>query len=155
MFKNALLYRIVHWDTPALTALEDRLHAHRFTECGATQPEALGWVEPRGEAHGPLAESVGGQLILKLANETKAVPGGVVLRVGRDGSIPKDNPWLSRPSVPPALYAHGLRDPEGAAINPATGELWTVEHGPQGGDEVSHPPGLEEHGRGLCTRRKR
>ncbi|MEY2855335.1 MAG: hypothetical protein RL030_2467, partial [Pseudomonadota bacterium] len=38
---------------------------------------------------------------------------GLVLRVGRDGSIPKDNPWLSRPTVPSALYAHGLRDPEG------------------------------------------
>jgi aldose sugar dehydrogenase len=62
---------------------------------------------------------------------------GVVLRANRDGSIPKDNPWLSRTSVAPATFAHGLRDPEGAAINPATGDLWTVEHGPQGGDELN------------------
>ena len=62
---------------------------------------------------------------------------GVVLRIGRDGSIPRDNPWLSRPTVPPALFAHGLRDPEGATIHPVTGELWTVEHGPQGGDELN------------------
>ena len=62
---------------------------------------------------------------------------GVVLRVNRDGSIPNDNPWLSRPSVAPAVFAHGLRDPEGAALNPLTGELWTVEHGPQGGDEIN------------------
>jgi glucose/arabinose dehydrogenase len=34
-------------------------------------------------------------------------------------------------------YAHGLRDPEGAAINPATGELWVADHGPQGGDEIN------------------
>ena len=61
---------------------------------------------------------------------------GRVLRINRDGSIPKDNPWLSRSTVPPETFAHGLRDPEGAAINPATGELWVTDHGPQGGDEI-------------------
>jgi glucose/arabinose dehydrogenase len=62
---------------------------------------------------------------------------GRVLRINRDGSIPKDNPWLNRPTVPPETFAHGLRDPEGAAINPATGELWVTDHGPQGGDEIN------------------
>ncbi len=61
---------------------------------------------------------------------------GRVLRINRDGSIPKDNPWLSRATVAPETFAHGLRDPEGAAINPATGELWVTDHGPQGGDEI-------------------
>jgi glucose/arabinose dehydrogenase len=61
---------------------------------------------------------------------------GRVLRINRDGSIPKDNPWLSRATVLPETFAHGLRDPEGAAINPATGELWVTDHGPQGGDEI-------------------
>jgi glucose/arabinose dehydrogenase len=62
---------------------------------------------------------------------------GRVLRINRDGSIPKDNPWLSRATVLPETFAHGLRDPEGAAINPATGELWVTDHGPQGGDEIN------------------
>ncbi len=62
---------------------------------------------------------------------------GTVLRINRDGSIPPDNPWLSRATVPATLFAHGLRDPEGAAINPATGELWVTDHGPQGGDEIN------------------
>ncbi len=62
---------------------------------------------------------------------------GRVSRINRDGSIPKDNPWLDRATVPPDTYAHGLRDPEGAAINPATGALWTTDHGPQGGDEIN------------------
>jgi glucose/arabinose dehydrogenase len=61
---------------------------------------------------------------------------GRVLRINRDGSIPKDNPWLSRATVPADTYAHGLRDPQGAAINPQTGELWVTDHGPQGGDEL-------------------
>lgn len=62
---------------------------------------------------------------------------GRVLRINRDGSIPKDNPWLSRATVAPETFAHGLRDPEGAAINPATGDLWVTDHGPQGGDEIN------------------
>ena len=62
---------------------------------------------------------------------------GRVLRINRDGSIPKDNPWLNRATVAAETFAHGLRDPEGAAINPATGELWVTDHGPQGGDEIN------------------
>lgn len=78
MFKNALVYRIEHWAAPGLSEIENRLQAVRFVECGASQPESVGWVEPRGEKHGALLESVGGQLILKLCTETKAVPGSVV-----------------------------------------------------------------------------
>ena len=78
MFKNALIYRIDHWNAPATTAIEDRLDSRRFSECGATQLESSGWVEPRGEKHGRLIENVGGQLILRLCVERKAVPGSVV-----------------------------------------------------------------------------
>ena len=62
---------------------------------------------------------------------------GRVLRINRDGSVPQDNPWMSRATVPAATFAHGFRDPEGAAINPKTGELWLVDHGPFGGDELN------------------
>jgi glucose/arabinose dehydrogenase len=62
---------------------------------------------------------------------------GRVLRIGRDGSIPKDNPWLGRATVFPETYAHGFKDSEGGAIHPQTGELWVVDHGPQGGDEIN------------------
>ncbi len=78
MFKNAFVYRIEHWEPPTLSEFEKRLAASRFVECGASQPESTGWVAPRGQPEAPLAESVGGQLILKLASETKAVPGRVV-----------------------------------------------------------------------------
>ena len=78
MFKNALVYRIDQWDAPALAQIEERLGSARFAECGATQKESAGWVEPRGEKHAALAENIGGQWILKLCTETKAVPGGVV-----------------------------------------------------------------------------
>ncbi len=80
MFKNALVYRIVQWEQPSLADIEDRLAAARFAECGATQIESAGWVEPRGEKHGALVESVAGHLMLRLCSETKAVPGSVVKR---------------------------------------------------------------------------
>ncbi len=78
MFKNALIYRITEWDRSALSSLEDRLAAGRFAECGATQPESAGWVQPRGDKHSSLMESVGGQLILQLCVERKAVPSSVI-----------------------------------------------------------------------------
>jgi len=81
MFKNALIYRITQWEPPSLADIEDRLSRARFAECAATQTESAGWVEPRGEKHGALAEAVGGsQLMLRLCTETKAVPASVVKR---------------------------------------------------------------------------
>ncbi len=78
MFKNVTIYRIAPgWDA-TLEDMETALDAARFNPCGATQDKAVGWVEPRGEAHGPLVESVAGQRILKLRIETKGVPGSVV-----------------------------------------------------------------------------
>jgi aldose sugar dehydrogenase len=61
---------------------------------------------------------------------------GRVVRINADGSIPKDNPFLADATVLPETFAYGLRDSDGAAINPATGELWVVDHGPLGGDRV-------------------
>lgn len=62
---------------------------------------------------------------------------GRVSRINTDGTIPQDNPFLNEPLVPPDVFAFGIRDPEGAAINPKTGALWETEHGPAGGDELN------------------
>ncbi len=62
---------------------------------------------------------------------------GRAIRINRDGSIPRDNPWLNRATVLRETFAHGFKDPEGAAIHPGTRELWAVDHGPQGGDEIN------------------
>ena len=78
MFKNALVYRIEHWQPPPLAELEERLARGRFVACGATQPESAGWVAPRGNPNAALAESLGGQWVFRLCVETKAVPGSVV-----------------------------------------------------------------------------
>ena len=62
---------------------------------------------------------------------------GKVLRINADGSIPKDNPFVSRAGAHPEIYALGFRDIQGVAIHPRTGTLWTSEHGPRGGDEIN------------------
>ena len=62
---------------------------------------------------------------------------GKVLRINRDGSIPKDNPFVGRAGANPEIYALGFRDVQGVAIEPRTGRLWTSEHGPRGGDEIN------------------
>jgi glucose/arabinose dehydrogenase len=62
---------------------------------------------------------------------------GKVLRISTDGSVPKDNPFVGRAGARPEIYALGLRDPQGLAIHPKTGGLWTSEHGPRGGDEIN------------------
>jgi aldose sugar dehydrogenase len=62
---------------------------------------------------------------------------GKILRINADGSIPKDNPFVGKAGARPEIYALGLRDPQGLAIHPKTGKLWTSEHGPRGGDEIN------------------
>jgi len=80
VFKNVIMYRIGPGWSASVAQIEDSLDSARFVPCGASQEKSIGWVEPRGEAHGPLVESVGGQLILKLMIETRALPGSVIKR---------------------------------------------------------------------------
>ena len=80
MFKNLIVYRIAAGWSVSAAQMEASLEKARFVECGATQPLSVGWVEPRGVAHGPLAEVVAGQLLLKLGVEQKVLPGTVVKR---------------------------------------------------------------------------
>ncbi len=80
MFKNLIVYRITGDWLPQVATIEAALDKGRFVECGATQQKSAGWVEPRGEAHAPLIESVDGHWMLKLMTEQRIVPGSVVKR---------------------------------------------------------------------------
>ncbi|MBA3478862.1 MAG: PQQ-dependent sugar dehydrogenase [Lautropia sp.] len=62
---------------------------------------------------------------------------GKVVRIFADGSIPPDNPAFAQAGTVPGIWSYGHRNPQGAALNPASGELWISEHGPQGGDEIN------------------
>jgi aldose sugar dehydrogenase len=62
---------------------------------------------------------------------------GKVVRVEADGRVPADNPFVQRAGARPEIFSYGHRNLQGAALHPLSGELWTHEHGPQGGDEVN------------------
>jgi len=62
---------------------------------------------------------------------------GKVVRIERDGSVPADNPFVGRAGALPEIWSYGHRNIQGAALHPVTGELWTNEHGPKGGDELN------------------
>ena len=84
MFKNVIVYRIGPQWSATLAQIEECLESARFVECGASQEKSIGWTEPRGDDHGPLAEAVAGQLLLKLMLETRALPSSVVNRKAKE-----------------------------------------------------------------------
>jgi len=71
---------------------------------------------------------------------------GAVLHINPDGSIPADNPFPDGKKGLPQIWSKGHRNIEGAAIDPTTDRLWTVEHGPKGGDELNHPEAGKNYG---------
>lgn len=62
---------------------------------------------------------------------------GRVVRINSDGSIPDDNPFAKQPGARPDTWTLGHRNPLGAAINPASRQLWIIEMGPAHGDELN------------------
>ncbi|MGH1481311.1 MAG: PQQ-dependent sugar dehydrogenase [Geminicoccales bacterium] len=63
--------------------------------------------------------------------------GGSVVRIKPDGSVPDDNPFVGTSDALPEIFSYGHRNPQGMAVHPETGRIWTQEHGPRGGDEVN------------------
>ncbi|MGF1655898.1 MAG: PQQ-dependent sugar dehydrogenase [Verrucomicrobiales bacterium] len=62
---------------------------------------------------------------------------GKVHRIGRDGSIPSDNPFVDVEGAAPSIWSYGNRNAQGLDFHPVTGDLWETEHGPRGGDELN------------------
>ena len=75
---------------------------------------------------------------------------GKVVRVGKDGSVPRDNPFVGRAGALPEIFSYGHRNPQGATLGP-DGRLWMHEHGPQGGDEINLPQPGRNYGWPLIT----
>jgi aldose sugar dehydrogenase len=62
---------------------------------------------------------------------------GKIVRLNADGTVPKDNPFVGKEGVRPEIWSYGHRNVQAATLNPTTGELWEVEHGTRGGDEIN------------------
>ena len=76
---------------------------------------------------------------------------GKVLRINADGTIPKDNPFVGRDGALPEIWSYGHRNAQAAALHPETGDLWTVEHGARGGDELNRPQPGRNYGWPIIT----
>jgi glucose/arabinose dehydrogenase len=76
---------------------------------------------------------------------------GKLVRINPDGSVPKDNPFVGRRDVRPEIWSYGHRNVQAAALDPETGQLWTVEHGARGGDELNHPEARKNYGWPIIT----
>jgi glucose/arabinose dehydrogenase len=86
---------------------------------------------------GTLFVTLGERFDLRDKAQDLATDLGKIVRINRDGSIPRDNPFVGREGARPEIWSYGHRNPQGAALNPRTRTLWAIEHGPRGGDEVN------------------
>ncbi|MCU4173739.1 PQQ-dependent sugar dehydrogenase [Carboxylicivirga sp. N1Y90] len=62
---------------------------------------------------------------------------GKIHRIHDDGTVPVDNPFISNKNARASIYSYGHRNPQGVCMHPETGQIWTDEHGPKGGDEIN------------------
>ncbi len=93
---------------------------------------------PNGKPDGLLFLTLGDRFSRKDDAQTLDNHQGKVVRIHKDGSAPKDNPFVGRAGALPEIWSYGHRNLQGAALAP-DGGLWTHEHGPQGGDEINTP----------------
>ena len=76
---------------------------------------------------------------------------GKVVRINADGSTPADNPFVNTNGANGEIWSYGHRNVQGAALHPQTGKLWTIEHGPKGGDEINIPQAGLNYGWPIIT----
>jgi glucose/arabinose dehydrogenase len=76
---------------------------------------------------------------------------GKIVRITSDGAVPRDNPFVDRAGARPEIWSYGHRNIQSAALHPQTGQLWTVEHGARGGDELNHPEAGKNYGWPVIT----
>jgi aldose sugar dehydrogenase len=133
---------------------DDSSHLERVTVIFRQQPK----VSSRAHFGCRIVEARDGALFLtlgeryaRMANaQTPDNHHGKIVRIGKDGSIPPDNPFVGRVGARPEIWSYGHRNTQGAALA-ADGSLWTHEHGPQGGDEVNRPQAGKNYGWPVIT----
>jgi glucose/arabinose dehydrogenase len=76
---------------------------------------------------------------------------GKIAHINPDGTVPRTNPFVGRDNVQPAIWSYGHRNLQGATLHPETGQLWTMEHGARGGDELNHPEAGKNYGWPVIT----
>jgi glucose/arabinose dehydrogenase len=118
-------------------------------EAGALRDVQVIWRQVpktvgRGHFSGRLEFAPDGTLFIASSDRMRFDPAqdaasnlGKVVRISRDGSAPRDNPFVTQPGARPEIWSTGHRNVSGLAFQPGTGRLWAVEFGPKGGDELN------------------
>lgn len=113
--------------------------------------EANAWNETGGHFGAKIAFDEDGYLFMSVGDRQSPPRGnlerhpaqdlgthfGTIVRLMDDGSVPDDNPFVGHATALPEIWSYGHRNPQGLAFHPDTGDLWSTEHGPQGGDELN------------------
>lgn len=115
--------------------------------------EAKAWSTTNGHYGSRLAFDRDGYLFITVGDRQAAAVGGgdlenhaaqdltnhqgTIVRLFDDGRVPTDNPFAGRSDALPEIWCYGHRSPQGLVIHPETGDIWMIEHGPQGGDELN------------------
>jgi glucose/arabinose dehydrogenase len=150
---NRLVY--ISYSKPGATDSEARtaLIRARFENDRLLQVEQIFDAVSQGRGHfsGKIAFDRSGFLFLTLGDRQVPPEGkleahpaqdlsnhhGKIVRLRDDGKVPADNPFVKRAGARPEIWSYGHRNVQGLAIHPDTGDIWTNEHGPQGGDELN------------------
>jgi glucose/arabinose dehydrogenase len=113
------------WDGHAILNAEDIFVA---------EPALGGASRLLFDRHGMLYVSFYGSL---MDSQNMGKYTGKVIRLTDSGAVPKDNPFIDTPGARPEIYTLGHRTPQGLTLHPETGEIWSIEMGPNGGDEIN------------------
>jgi glucose/arabinose dehydrogenase len=100
---------------------------------------------------GNLFVALGDRYAYRDGAQDLAVGFGKVVRIRPDGTVPPDNPFVGRARAQPEIWSYGHRNIQSAALHPETGQLWIVEHGPRGGDELNRPEAGKNYGWPVIT----
>ena len=103
------------------------------------------------DREGHLFYSIGERGVMQNAQDLTK-PTGKIHRVNDDGSVPKDNPFVSTANALPTIWSYGHRNPQGLSWDPRSGRLWESEHGPTAGDEINIVERGRNYGWGVVTR---
>jgi len=103
------------------------------------------------DRNGNLFVTVGDRFDLRDQAQNPANHLGKIIHIRPEGGPAPDNPFLNRDGTRPEIWSIGHRNVQGAALNPATGELWTAEHGARGGDEINIPRKGKNYGWPVIT----
>jgi glucose/arabinose dehydrogenase len=127
---TAVIRARLNAETPALEDIEELYVGTPFSGRGQHFGGRIAF-----DPEGYLYFSIGDRGEMETAQDlTKS--NGSVIRLNDDGSIPEDNPFVGQEGLD-EIFTYGLRNIQGMAVHPNTGEIWTNEHGPRGGDEIN------------------